>query len=87
MPGGCPIAPHDMQGRGHIHARAKRTLRSLSSMNREMYSGARLDRLMKCSNALFNAFWNDFSLLNDAAINLPQDTRPGDSETHRSLEY
>ena len=47
-------------------------MRSLSSMNSEMYSGARLDRLMKCSNAVFSAFWNDFSLLNDAAINLPR---------------
>jgi hypothetical protein len=39
-------------------------------MKSEMYSGARLDRLMKCSNAVLSAFWNAFSLLKDVAISL-----------------
>lgn len=43
-----------------------RTLRSWSSMNSEMYSGARGDRLMKASNAALSAFWNVLSLANAA---------------------
>ena len=43
-----------------------RTLRSWSSMKSEMYSGARGDKLMKCSNAVLSAFWNVLSLANAA---------------------
>lgn len=32
-------------------------------MKREMYSGARGDKLMKCSKAVFRTFWKVLSLL------------------------
>ena len=42
-------------------------------MNREMYSGALADRLMKCSNAVLRTFWKLLSLLK-AALMILQDS-------------
>ena len=37
-------------------------------MNREMYSGALADRLMKCSNEVLSTFWKLLSLLKAALM-------------------